>query len=228
MGSPEPRGAMAWAVVNLDQSGPKRRTSWPSSRASEVDAGDLRREPQPSDLEQPLHGRRRRTEAVQQLGRARRRARVGGYATKPPVELQLLRLLGHVVVGQEGVDGQVDDGRRPGDDARAVPRARPSPPRPPRPASACRGRSRRPTCGRAARAPRMLPAPRISRSDSAIWKPAPSSEALKMAWSRFRAMSRQLPAAAVQQVGVGAPARAADPARGAGRAGPGRGRRRGR
>jgi hypothetical protein len=36
---------------------------------------------------------------------------------------------------------------------------------------------------------RLEPAQRISRSASAIWNPAPSSDALKIAWSRFRASS---------------------------------------
>ena len=56
----------------------------------------------------------------------------------------------------------------------------------------------------------MLPAPRISRSDSAIWKPAPSSDALKIACSRFRAISAQLAALAVEQVRVGPTSRPAD------------------
>ena len=58
----------------------------------------------------------------------------------------------------------------------------------------------------------MLPAPRISRSDSAIWNPAPSSEALKIAWSRLRASSRQPFAASVEQVGVRPPAAPPDAA----------------
>ncbi|HEX7949841.1 MAG TPA: transcription-repair coupling factor, partial [Candidatus Limnocylindrales bacterium] len=37
--------------------------------------------------------------------------------------------------------------------------------------------------------PMPAPAPRISRSDRAIWNPAPSSDALKIAWSRLRASS---------------------------------------
>ena len=58
----------------------------------------------------------------------------------------------------------------------------------------------------------MLPAPRISRSDSAIWNPAPSSEALKIACSRLRATSRQPLPPPVEQVRIGPPRRPPDPA----------------
>ena len=60
--------------------------------------------------------------------------------------------------------------------------------------------------------PRMLPAPRISRSASAIWNPAPSSDALKIAWSRLRASSLHPLAAPVEQVRVRPPRRPPDAA----------------
>ena len=152
----------------------------------------------------------------------------GPRPRQPPVQLELLRLVRDVVVGQVGLERQVDDGLRRVDDRRAALAASPSAPRPPRRASASRGRSRPPPCGPTARRRGCCPAPRISRSDSAIWKPAPSSEALKIAWSRLRASSAQPLAAPVEQVGVGAPAATARPGRAAGRAGRARACRRGR
>jgi len=105
------------------------------------------------------------------------RGQLAGRSHPPeaPVELELLRCLRHVFVRQMGVHRQVDDGAGPFD-------------------------VRRPTFelglllldrfGQETRieveahrryvavllGPRMLPAPRISRSERAIWKPAPSSE----------------------------------------------------
>ena len=91
-------------------------------------------------------------------------------AAQPAVELELLRLLGHVVVGQVGVDRQVDDRLRPRPDRLARARAPPSAPRPPRTAGACTGRSRPPPGGRAARrrgcCPRRGSRGRTARSGS--------------------------------------------------------------
>ena len=58
----------------------------------------------------------------------------------------------------------------------------------------------------------MLPAPRISRSDSAIWKPAPELRGVEDRLEPLARLVRQPLPAAVQQVRVGPPRRAADPA----------------
>ena len=61
-------------------------------------------------------------------------------------------------------------------------------------------------------APRMLPAPRISRSRSAILKPAPSSVNSSIAFSRLTALGVTGSVRLEQQVGVGPVLVAADPA----------------
>ena len=58
----------------------------------------------------------------------------------------------------------------------------------------------------------MLPAPRISRSDSAIWKPGPELGRVEDRLQPLARLVRQPLAAAVEQVGVGAPRRPPDPA----------------
>ena len=153
------------------------------------DAGGLRGEPQPRHVEQPLHGRRQRPEAVDQLAPHRRQLGLRDDPAQSPVQLQLLGLLGHVVVGQEGVDGQVDDRLRSGSgwagrSSRAAFSSSTA-------SASIRVYRSKPTAAMwpCCSAPRMLPAPRISRSASAIWNPAPSSDALNTAWSRLRAMS---------------------------------------
>ena len=57
----------------------------------------------------------------------------------------------------------------------------------------------------------MLPAPRISRSDSAIWNPAPELGGVEDRLQPLAGLVGQALAAAIEQVGVGAPRRAADP-----------------
>ena len=131
---------------------------------------------------------------------------------EPPVELQLLGLLGHVLGRQVRVHGQVDDGLRHLDDRGATlalglllldrlgqhPRVQVEADRGHVPATA-----RRPGCCR-----RRGSRGRTGRSGSR----RPSSEALKIAWRRLRASSRQPLAAPVQQVGVG-PTRLIGPTR---------------
>ena len=75
-------------------------------------ASGLGGKPQLRDLDQPKHRLRHRAVAVGDLlaerGHVAGRARPG----QPPVELELLGLVGHVVVGEVGVDRQVHDGLR--------------------------------------------------------------------------------------------------------------------
>jgi hypothetical protein len=134
----------------------------------------------------------------------------GGPRTgEAPIQLELLRLIGHVVVGQVGVDRQIDDSLRRDDDRGATLtdafcastasasireyRSKPT-------AAMC------PDCS----PPRMFPAPRISRSDRAIWNPAPSSDALKIACRTLARLIRQSLTPAIQQIRVGASRGATD------------------
>ena len=60
--------------------------------------------------------------------------------------------------------------------------------------------------------PRMLPAPRISRSESAIWNPAPELRGVEDRLEPLSGVFAHPLAAAVEQVGVRAPRRPAHPA----------------
>ena len=98
---------------------PNRTTSWPSSREIDDDAGRLGGEPELRDLDQAEDRGRRRAEPIDDLLAERadvvRRPRPG----QPSVELELLRLVGDVVVGQVGVERQVEDRLRLLEDRRA-------------------------------------------------------------------------------------------------------------
>ena len=117
---PSPSSRIAVARVSA---APKRTTSQPSSREIDATPGGLGGQPQLGDLDEAQDGRRHRAEAVGDLlaerGDVAGRPRPG----QPPVELQLLGLLGDVVVGQVRVDRQVDDRLRRLDDRARGPRA---------------------------------------------------------------------------------------------------------
>ena len=224
-GSPPP--ASSRIAVARDSPSPNRTTSWPSSR-------DIEATPAASAVSRSSATSTRRTtgggigpKRSSELLAERREIAAGPGPGEAPVELELLRLLGHVVVRQVGLDRQVDHGLRPLDPGRPILAQR---------LALLDG------LGEEARVQveadrrhvaRLLAAEDVARAaDLEVGERdlEPGTE-LRRVEDRLEPLPGLLAhplAAAVEQVGVGPPAATARPGRGAGRAGRARACRRGR